>query len=180
MLLEFDDLLLYTLNAEELSLWINDLPELEKKLNGQYCAEPMEGIFREVVQSQLILAMADTAENWLWYTFWFLIRKSDRKIIGSLVFKGKPGDNAGDVEIGYGLGKEFEHKGYMTKAVNALCDWAKKQSGVKRIIAETDLDGLPSQRLLQRCGFSLFKKDTASTWWELIPDKNMFHITITP
>ena len=68
---------------------------------------------------------------------------------------------------------EFEHKGYMTKAVKLLCDWAKKQSGVKRIIAETDIDGQASQRLLQRCGFSLFKKDSVSMWWELKPESSL-------
>lgn len=172
-MIETDELTLYPLNAEELSLWVNDLPGLEKKLGWHYCAEPMEGIFKDVVQAQLIQAMADSPDNWLWYTFWFLIRKSDRKIIGSLVFKGSPVNNAGDVEIGYGLGVEFEHKGYMTKAVKLLCDWAKKQSGVKRIIAETDIDGQASQRLLQRCGFSLFKKDSVSMWWELRPESSL-------
>lgn len=167
LMLELDELTLYPLNAEEFSLWINELPVLEKKFGWQYCAEPMEGIFKDVVQAQLIQAMADAPDNWLWYTFWFIVRKADNKIIGSLVFKGCPSANGGDVEIGYGLGKEFEHKGYMTKSVKALCDWAKKQPDVKRIIAETEADGFASQRLLQRCGFSLFKKDSVSTWWEL-------------
>lgn len=149
-----DEVTLYPLNAEELSLWLNDLPQLEKKLDCKYCAEPMEGIFKDVVQSELILAMSDISENWLWYTFWFMIRKSDRKVIGSLCFKGAPENNNGETEIGYGLGKDFEHHGYMTKSVKALCDWALQQPGVKAITAETDLDGKASQNILLRCGFT--------------------------
>ena len=58
-MIETDELTLYPLNAEELSLWVNDLPGLEKKLGWHYCAEPMEGIFKDVVQAQLIQAVAD-------------------------------------------------------------------------------------------------------------------------
>lgn len=165
MQLETQELCIYPLNSEELSLWINDLPQLEKQLGCVYCAEPMEGIFKDVVQSQLILAMNEAPEVWFWYTFWFLVRKADRKVIGSLDFKGKPELNNGDVEIGYGLGKEFEHKGYMTVAVRELLNWAKKQPKVRFVTAETKIDGTASQRLLLRCGFKKFKETEQSYWY---------------
>ena len=52
------------------------------------------------------------------------IRKSDNVVVGSADFKNVP-DEKGQVEIGYGLGKAFEHEGYMTEAVRAMCSWAK-------------------------------------------------------
>ena len=85
----------------------------------------------------------------------FLIHKDDRVVVGSADFKDIPNEN-GEVEIGYGLGKEFERNGYMTEAVKAMCEWALKQNGVTSVIAETDLEGLASQKILERCGF---KKD---------------------
>ena len=71
-----------------------------------------------------------------------------------------------EVEIGYGLGKEFEHNGYMTEAVQAMCKWALKQENVSHIIAETDIDGFASQRILQRCGF-VEKRREETIWWQL-------------
>ncbi|MEY8298927.1 MAG: GNAT family N-acetyltransferase [Emergencia timonensis] len=49
-----------------------------------------------------------------------MVRKSDRVVIGSADFKDIPNE-AQEVEIGYGLGKDFEHNGYMTEAVQAMC-----------------------------------------------------------
>lgn len=165
MQIDTEELLIYPLNSEEMSLWINDLSRLENKLGCSYCAESVEGVFKEVVQSQLILALNDLPEFWLWYTFWFLIRKSDRKVVGSLVFKGRPSLGQGDVEVGYGLGKDFEHRGYMATAVKKICEWAKKQPEVRFVTAETEKDKLASQRLLLRCGFEKFKETEQSYWY---------------
>ena len=68
--------------------------------------------------------------------------------------------------VGYGLGKAFEHNGYMTEAVKSMCDWALRQSGVVAVIAETDRDGLASQSILEQCGFDKYdERDTI--WWRL-------------
>ncbi len=47
----------------------------------------------------------------------------------------------------------------MTEAVKAMCGWALKQNGVTSVIAETDLEGLASQKILKRCGFKKIKKE---------------------
>ena len=157
-----NDLYLYPLSSEELSLWLDNLPELEKKLNCTYCAESLEGILRDSVTSQFILGMAEVLPNWIWYTYWFLIRETDNKIIGFLSFKGKPEKDTGSIEIGYSLGKEFEHNGYMTKAVQTLCNMAEQYTEVKKIKALTLTDNIASQKLLTRCGFKKFSETPSS------------------
>lgn len=54
----------------------------------------------------------------------------------------------------------------MTEAVKAMCEWALKQNGVTSVIAETELEVLASQKILERCGF---KKDKSGEtfWWRL-------------
>ena len=155
-------LYLYPLSLEELSLWLNNQAELEKSLNYSYCAEPIEGILRDSIQSQLILGMSDVVPNWVWYTCWFLIRETDNKIIGFLSFKGKPDQDSGSIEIGYSLGKDFEHNGYMTKAVDTLCRFAEQYVEVKKIKALTLTDNTASQKLLIRCGFRKFSETPSS------------------
>jgi len=83
------------------------------------------------------LTEANLAEYY-WHSFWFLIRKGDRVVVGSADFKGGPNEKD-EVEIGYGRGKEFEHNGYMTEAVSAMCAWARAQEKIKSVIAETYL-----------------------------------------
>lgn len=53
-----------------------------------------------------------------------------------------------------------------TETVKAMCTWAKKQPHVTHIIAETEIDNLPSQRILTRCGFVSTKRDE-TIWWKL-------------
>lgn len=164
MIIETERLFLIPLNARQLKLWAEDIPALEKELNVSYRAEPMEGVFSDIVKGQLQITAADEP-HYLFHTFWFLVRKAERVVVGSADFKNVP-DAAGETEIGYGLGKEFEHHGYMTEAVRAMCQWAMKQESVSHVIAETELDGVQSQRILERCGFCLYRQG-GTLWWKL-------------
>lgn len=164
MQLETERLYLLPLTAKQIYLWVNDIYQLEKVLDCSYQAEPMEGIFLEIVKGQAKKNVNDQAD-YIYNTFWFLIRKTDRIVVGSADFKDVPDEN-GEVEIGYGLGKSFEHNGYMTEAVKAMCSWALEQPGVSHVIAETDTDNPPSQSILRRCGFLLYQK-ADTYWWRL-------------
>lgn len=161
-MIETERMELIPLSAKQLKLWVEDIPMLEKQLSCSYQAEPMEGFFREIVKGQLEITEKDST-NYMWHSFWFLVRKTDRVVIGSVDFKDAPNEKH-EVEIGYGLGKAFEHNGYMTEAVNMMCEWAIRQEGVSHVIAETELDGFASQRILKRCGFSEYLHGETS-WW---------------
>lgn len=155
---------LAALTPRLMGLWVTDLPQLEKELNCSYQGEPMEGSFFNIVKGQLKITEMDP-DNYLWHSFWLLIRRCDRVVVGSADFKDLP-DEKGHTEIGYGLAAQFRHKGYMTEAVAAMCDWALKQDGVSHVIAETDQENLPSQRILKRCGFERYG-NTEKMWWIL-------------
>lgn len=162
MQLETERLFLVPLSAQQLALWVHDTPKLEDELHCHYEAEALEGIFLTIVTGQIEKTKNDEA-NYLYHTFWFLIRKSDRTVVGSADFKDLPDENH-EVEIGYGLGQQFEHQGYMTEAVQAMCGWALQQEEIQHVIAETDCDNVASGNVLQRCGFSLYKH-ADTDWW---------------
>ena len=143
MKIDLKDFYLYPLNAEELSLCT-------------YCLEKIDELLKNTIQSQLILGLSDSPQNWKWYTCWFIINISENKIIGILSFKGRPNYN-GEINIGYALSEKFRKKGYMTRTVMAICSWLKQFNEVKSIIAETKIDNYSSQDLLKRCGFNQFK-----------------------
>lgn len=163
-MLETERLELVPLPAYELSLLIDDLPLLEQELNCSYQAEPICGSFRNILQGQRFFVENDPAD-FFWNSFWLIIRLSDRVVIGSADFKHFP-DEKGETEIGYGLGKAFEHNGYMTETIQSMCSWALNQSELHAVIAETERDNLASQHVLQRCGFSEYKSGN-TLWWRL-------------
>ncbi|MCQ4866497.1 GNAT family N-acetyltransferase [Pseudoflavonifractor phocaeensis] len=161
--METERLELIPLTAEQLKLWLENLPALERELSCSYQGEPLKDGFRSVVAGQCALISAHPAD-YLWGTFWLLIRKSDRSVVGSADFK-RPPDGGGEVEIGYGLAPGFEHNGYMTEAVRAMTAWALKQPGVRAVTAETERYNLASQRILERCGYARYRQGE-TLWWK--------------
>ena len=164
MILETDRLYILPLKAYQLKLLAEDISSLEKELNCKYCAEPLEGEFLDIINCQVKITEKDET-NYLFHSFWLIVRKSDRIVVGSMCFKGIPNENH-EVEIGYGLGKNFEQKGYMTETIQAMCTWALEQENISHVVAETETDNPQSENVLKRCGFMQYKQDK-SKWWKL-------------
>ncbi|TMR93483.1 GNAT family N-acetyltransferase [Nonomuraea basaltis] len=60
----------------------------------------------------------------------------------------------GQAMIGYSLVPAFRGKGFMTRAVNLLADWAFANTALHRIVAGTEVGNTASHRVLERAGFS--------------------------
>lgn len=90
-------------------------------------------------------------EGWL---TWYAVRiDNDYPILcGSVGFKGPP-DKRGMVEIGYSVLPEFQGQGLATEMVAGIVQWAKHQSRVKHIEAETNIDNKASVRVLEKNSF---------------------------
>lgn len=90
MQLETGRLLLLPLRAEQLEQWTEDVPALERALGCVYEGEPMtEEPLRGIVRGQLEAVRRDGC-NWLWHTFWLVVRREDRVAVGSADFKAPP------------------------------------------------------------------------------------------
>lgn len=95
-------------------------------------------------------ALAFTAAGaWTW-----LILDDDDRIAGECGVKAPP-DEAGTVEIGYGLAPASRGHGLGGQALAALLEEVRATPGVRRIVAEVHPSNLPSRRMLERCGFAL-------------------------
>jgi GNAT superfamily N-acetyltransferase len=58
------------------------------------------------------------------------------------------------VELRYGVAPEFWGRGVAREAADAVMLWAAARMGVKRFVAETELDNSRSGRVLEKMGFS--------------------------
>ena len=104
--------------------------------------------------------------NWLGWGVWLMIHVPTQTLVGDLGFKGPP-DEAGTVEIGYGVLPAFQRQGYATEAVQSLVHWAFEQSNVQRIVAECLADNIPSIRVLERIGMQPLPPEGEMLRWEL-------------
>jgi ribosomal-protein-alanine N-acetyltransferase len=87
---------------------------------------------------------------------WYWLRKAKAGradlVIGNGGFK-KPPSTDGVVEMGYSVVSEHQNQGYATESVGALLAWAFHDPRVRKVVAETEPDGVASQRVLLKCGF---------------------------
>jgi len=155
---------LIPLTARQLTLWLENVKALEAELDCIYRGEPVMGPFIDFVCRQASKAENDP-DNYLFHTIWFIMRKTDRIVIGEMAFTGTPNENH-EVEIGYGLNPEFQGMGYMTEAVGVLCKWVLAQEGVDHVIASTE-NNIKSENTLKRAGFVKYKQDGTTSWWRI-------------
>ncbi len=88
---------------------------------------------------------------------WFAPRlfweETTHAIVGSGGFKNSPSDMIG-VEIGYGIARRHQGRGYATAAVRLLVADAFALSPTPLVFATVRPDNLPSLRVLEKCGFT--------------------------
>ena len=101
------------------------------------------------------------------FGYYRITRLADGRAIGGLGFKGQP--DGGRVEIGYGLAPSARGHGYAAEAVIALLSVATDH-GLSRVIADTALDNVASQRTLIRAGFRLVSTDAELHLYEVLLD----------
>jgi RimJ/RimL family protein N-acetyltransferase len=101
------------------------------------------------------------------FGYYRITRLADGRAVGGTGFKGQPDD--GCVEIGYGLAPSARGHGYAAEAVVALLAMAAGH-GVPRVIADTALDNIASQRTLLRAGFRFVRTDDELRYYEALLD----------
>lgn len=87
-----------------------------------------------------------------------LIRRADGQVIGDVGFMGPP-DATGAISVGCAIAEDARGQGYATEALAALLDWARKQTGLTCVLADTTRSNLASRRLLERAGMHRVGED---------------------
>lgn len=83
--------------------------------------------------------------------------RTDGTLLGD-VYLG-PADEAGDIELGYSVGKEFWGRGIATEASRAMVRFGFEVSGLSRIAGFVIPANVGSWRVLEKCGFVFERKD---------------------
>jgi [ribosomal protein S5]-alanine N-acetyltransferase len=151
------------LDLENFRSYIYEHGNMQRRIGIQVTTEALPDELQKVFLSTYEQAVADRT-NYVWYTVWQMVSKTENCAIGGICFKGCPNID-GEVEIGYGTEPAHQNKGYMTEAVKAAIQWAMKQDGVVYVIAETEKSNIASHKVLQKNGMTLYKETDSSLWW---------------
>jgi RimJ/RimL family protein N-acetyltransferase len=98
------------------------------------------------------LAASITEASWWMYFIILPGAERGRTLIGSAGYKGPPTAD-GTVEVGYGIVRDRQRRGYASEATRGLVARAFQHPEVRRVIAETLPELTPSIGVLRRCGF---------------------------
>lgn len=156
-MLETDRLLLLPLDYEQVVKYVKNDYSLEADLQLNHTTRTISPDLLEALEIGILPNVAKKRKNYLYFTLWTLILKSENRMVGDLCFKGEP-NIKGEIEIGYGTYDDFQGKGYMTEAVGAMIRWASAQSEVKYILAETEKNNFASFRVLERNEFKMIQE----------------------
>lgn len=80
---------------------------------------------------------------------WVIANANENKAMGLFLIIL---DDNQDIEIHYGISKEFDNKGFITEAGEAVIEWLSSQTDVKKIYAHCDLENIASQAVLNKLG----------------------------
>lgn len=109
---------------------------------------------RELIERAFTVSMSairsDPAKR-LWGDRLMISREGDERIVlGSVVFHGFPDDGIAD--IGYGVERAYQGRGFATEATRACVQWAMSQPGIRGIRATTFSWNFPSLRVIAKLG----------------------------
>jgi RimJ/RimL family protein N-acetyltransferase len=90
---------------------------------------------------------------------------ADGTVIGDFGTHG-PVDEAGRVEIGYGLAAPSRGHGYGSEAVLAVTEWLLSQPEVRQVLAHTLTTNTPSRRVLEKAGFRYLGLDEGEALYQ--------------
>lgn len=80
---------------------------------------------------------------------WMMVE--DGEVVGLCSIARLP--TAGEIHLGYGVAPSRQGRGSAGRAIRDILAWAKDNVRVAMVSAETDVDNIPSQRVLERNGF---------------------------
>jgi RimJ/RimL family protein N-acetyltransferase len=107
-----------------------------------------EGIADRIILQLLRDLALDVGQQWT-PSSWLIVENNE--LVGLISYKTVPAAD-GSIEIGYGIAPTHEGRGIATRAVAELILRAK-HSGLRVIRAETTIDNIASQRVLERNNF---------------------------
>ena len=121
---------------------------------GEYTSVKDEEVAPSFLLEFAIGKLIEDAVNSFWWSPRLIV--AQKKIVGTIGFKSIPNLKRLDcsVEIGYGIVPSQQNKGFATEAVNLILEEAFSVSQIKTVVASTHPHNKPSQRVLEKNGFT--------------------------
>lgn len=164
---ESERLQLFPATADHLMAYAKRDGSLEHILGLTFIPGHLSDAVQKKIRNHFIPAVIRHEDAYRFYTIWFMLDKRLGMHVGGICFKGEPDEN-GWVEIGYETFPPFQNKGYMSEAVELLCEWARETGEVFGVRALTGSNNEASKKVLLISGFAEMRVQNENCEFELI------------
>jgi len=89
---------------------------------------------------------------------WAMVLKSSGEVVGDCGLTRQTVDGVGEIEIGYHVRRDLWGQGYAPEAARACRDYGFARLGAEQLISLVRLGNLPSRRVAEKIGMSLWKE----------------------
>jgi [ribosomal protein S5]-alanine N-acetyltransferase len=166
--LETGRLLLVPFTADVIAVIEDDPAAAERLIGARLPPEWPDAELAELLSLYAARLAADA--SLVGYGPWALVRRDERRVVGSAGFLGPPRDGA--IELGFGVQPQDRNRGYATEAAQALVRWALGRPNVDKIVARCEADNLASIRVLQNAGLRRAGEADGRLLWRLARTAN--------
>jgi [ribosomal protein S5]-alanine N-acetyltransferase len=106
-------------------------------------------------------------ETRLWGDRLMISPGSERLVVGSVIFHGRP-DDTGIAEVGYGVEETYQNRGLASEATRACVEWALAQPAIRAVTATTPPWHTASIRVLENAGLVRIGSEEHETLGEVV------------
>lgn len=163
-MIETERLQVVPLSLEHLLLLEVDRNDMEKnlglKLSNYNYSEDVDYDLSSVIDE-----LKRKKNDYLLYTYWEIILKSENKIIGEIKFSDTEIDDY--VEIGYVTNQNYRRKGYMSEALTIFVRYLFNYTNIKTIKAIIDTTNTASAIVARKIGMNCIKRENGEMFWEI-------------
>ncbi len=89
---------------------------------------------------------------------WAMVLKSSGEVIGDCGLTRQTVDESEEIEIGYHVRRDLWGRGYAPEAARACQQYGFAQLGVERLISLIRPENMPSRRVAEKTGLTLWKE----------------------
>lgn len=163
--LDTERLIILPLKSNQLALALEDYAKMQTDLGLNVVNTVLDEEMEYAMKVRLRKVLEDD-NNYLWLTNWAIIHKEDNQIIGFIILKGCPNE-LGEVIVGYVIEESHQRKGYAREALKAVIQWIFKNPKALYVIADTEKENMPSNKLLENLGAVRYKENDEIIWWKI-------------
>ena len=103
-------------------------------------------------EKKILRAYIEKVYGLMGYGYWAVIERKTGELVGRAGF-GVPAREEDPAELGYVIRRDKREKGYAEEAVQAAIDYERRMLCFPGVIALTEVENIPSRRLLVSLGF---------------------------